>query len=99
MLDLVELDEDFLGRREGELSVGQKQRVALARALICPPRILLLDEPTSGLDGPLALRLLDTLRRIQRETRLTMIMATHRLEEVGHVGGRVLRMDKGKLEE
>lgn len=97
VLDLVELPPDFLARQESELSGGQKQRVALARALIRPPRVLLLDEPTSGLDAPLARRMLDTLRRIQRETRLTMLIATHRLEEVRHMEGRVFLFERGRL--
>lgn len=97
VLDLVELPQDFMTRREGELSGGQKQRVALARALIRPPRVLLLDEPTSGLDAPLARRMLDTLKRIQRETGLTMLIATHRLEEVRHMEGRVFLFEQGRL--
>lgn len=96
-LERVELGADFLTRREGELSVGQKQRVALARALIRPPQILLLDEPTSGLDAPLASRMLETLGRIQRETRLTMLITTHRLEELRQTGGRVFLLDAGRL--
>lgn len=96
-LAMVELPSEFLSRREDELSVGQKQRVALARALIRPPQVLLLDEPTSGLDAPLAARLIETLKRTQRETGMTVISATHRLEEVRQMGGRVILLMAGRL--
>ena len=96
-LDLVGLEAGFLKRTKEELSGGEKRRVALARALVRRPEILLLDEPTNGLDMPLARRLLDTLQKLRKREGLTIIMATHRLEEVRYAGGRVLVLASGRL--
>lgn len=77
-LELVGLDpREFMHRRVHELSGGQQQRVAIARAIVYEPGVLLLDEPLSHLDLKIRQRLLEELRRIQRETGATMVYVTH----------------------
>src|SRR5258708_1695193 len=78
---LAELEPILLDRLGDTLSVGQKQRVNIARALMTAPEVLLMDEPTSALDPETADRLMETVRRLSHERRLTVIMITHRLAE------------------
>lgn len=98
-LALAELDESLLSRPSGQLSVGQKQRANLARALVCRPEALLLDEPTAALDPPTARRLLETIRRLCRDTGLTVVMATHRVDEARTVADRAVMLAGGRVVE
>lgn len=92
--------EEFLDRRYGKLSGGQRRRADIARALINTPDILFLDEPTTGLDPASRKAIWETVRTLQRESGTTVLLTTHYMEEaaaadyvivMGH--GRIL--DKG----
>ncbi len=72
------------------LSGGEKQKVAIAAALALKPRILLLDEPTSQLDPRSAEEVLSTLVSLNRELKLTVVLAEHRLERVLPHAGQVI---------
>jgi zinc/manganese transport system ATP-binding protein len=71
---------DLAGEPFSSLSGGQKQRVLLARALACEPEILVVDEPLAGLDVATQRSLLDLLRRLKLERKLTVVMVSHRLK-------------------
>jgi len=73
-----------------ELSGGQQQRAAIARALIAKPGILLLDEPFSALDALTRADLQDQLLSIWRESRITIVMITHDVEEALLLADRVI---------
>jgi energy-coupling factor transport system ATP-binding protein len=73
--------EEIKGRLVEDLSPGQKQRVAIAGALAMRPRFLILDEPTSLLPVPVALRLISTVRDLNRRTGMGVLHVTHSMSE------------------
>ncbi len=88
---------DLMDCRVAELSGGQKQKVLLASVLATQPRVLLLDEPTSQLDPVAAEELLFTLRRINEELGLTVVLVEQRLERCYHLADRVVLMNDGRV--
>jgi len=84
-------------RRPNQLSGGQQQRVALARALVIRPDVVLLDEPLSNLDAKLRLEMRDEIRRIHRDTGITMVYVTHDQKEALSMADRVAVMDQGRV--
>jgi ABC-type Fe3+/spermidine/putrescine transport system ATPase subunit len=96
LLDLVRLPGKG-GRYPKQLSGGEQQRVAIARALAISPSLLLLDEPLSNLDAKLRSEMQEELRRVQRDTGVTMILVTHSQEEAFAMGDRVALMQSGSL--
>jgi ABC-2 type transport system ATP-binding protein len=89
---------EYLDRRVYTYSAGIKRRLDIARGMLHQPDILLLDEPTTNLDPLSAAKLRQLLARI-REQGKTMIIVTHRLEEVQKIGGRVGFMTRGRFKE
>ncbi|MER9583976.1 ABC transporter ATP-binding protein [Mesorhizobium sp. M0276] len=98
MLTLVRL-ESFAARLPGALSGGQQQRVALARALAYDPPILLMDEPLSALDKKLREEIQAEIRRIHRETGVTILYVTHDQEEALHLSDRIALFRDGRIEQ
>jgi ABC-2 type transport system ATP-binding protein len=79
-------------------SSGMKQRLALARGLMSDPEVLILDEPTRTLDPVACDDLIDlVMHRIYRDSRKTLLIATHRLEEAMRLCNKVLLINKGRL--
>ena len=77
------------------LSGGMKRRLMLARALIHKPKLLILDEPTAGVDVALRRGMWDYLRKLQKETGMTILLTTHYLEEVEALCEHVTILDHG----
>jgi putative ABC transport system ATP-binding protein len=94
---LAELDPSLLERPGDELSVGQKQRVNLARALMTSPEVLLLDEPTSALDPETSRSLMKTIQRLSEDRRLTIVVATHRVEDAKDYAQHALVLREGRI--
>jgi zinc transport system ATP-binding protein len=78
----------------GELSGGQQQRVLLARALVAQPEVLLLDEPTAALDPQIRDSFFETIRDLNRDARITVLLVTHDLGQIGQYATKLLYVDK-----
>lgn len=98
MVGEVGLDVEVLDREALTLSGGEKQRVTIARALLREPQALLLDEPTSALDPPHAALVVDTISRLRRTRRLSIVAVTHSPELVRQLGGTLLYLVRGRVE-
>ena len=83
-------------KRPAELSGGQQQRVAIARALVNEPDIVFGDEPTGNLDTETTGEIIELMRRLHREKRLTFIIVTHD-STVGNSAERVVLMRNGSI--
>ena len=95
VVGLLEKKNEYPAR----LSGGQKQRVAIARALAVDPKVLLCDEATSALDPKITGEILDLLKRINEERKLTIIIITHEMAVVEKICDRVAIIDDGNLAE
>lgn len=89
-LQQVELPLSFRLRYPHELSGGQRQRVALARALILQPKLLILDEPTSALDRTTQRAIVQLLRGLQQQHRISYLFISHDLQVVKALCQKVL---------
>ncbi|MGA7911111.1 MAG: ABC transporter ATP-binding protein [Candidatus Dormiibacterota bacterium] len=87
---------DRMKHRPTELSGGQAQRVAIARSMINRPSLILLDEPTGAVDTETAQQLVDLLKRVNQEDKVTIVVVTHDLEIAGQTG-RQIRLKDGKV--
>jgi peptide/nickel transport system ATP-binding protein len=98
-LKSVGLPEDAIMRFPHEFSGGQRQRIAIARALIVNPRFIVLDEPTSALDSSIQTQILNLLRRIQEERKLSYLFISHNVNVVKYMAERMAVMYSGKIVE
>ena len=89
--------DEWLDKEVQTLSGGQKQLLNLASVLVMRPEILILDEPTSQLDPIAAENFIQTVKKLNEETGITILMAEHRLESVLPLADKVLLMDRGRI--
>jgi multidrug/hemolysin transport system ATP-binding protein len=88
--------EEFIDRRYGTLSGGQRRRADVARALVNTPRVLFLDEPTTGLDPQTRLRVWNSLHEMQGREKMTVFLTTHYMEEAA-TADDVAIIDHGRI--
>ena len=89
--------KDRLNAYPHELSGGQRQRVMMAMALACEPELLIADEPTTALDVTLQAELLHTLKEIQQQKKMGLILISHNLEVVEKIAHSVVIMKNGEI--
>lgn len=87
--------DEWFGKNTAELSGGQKQLLNLASVMVMQPGVLLLDEPTSQLDPITASEFIGTVKKLNRELGLTVVIVEHRLEEVIPLADKLLVIENG----
>jgi peptide/nickel transport system ATP-binding protein len=93
----IALPAQRLGEYPHQLSGGMRQRAMIAIALSCNPRLLLADEPTTALDVTIQAQILELLRELQEELRMTVVLITHDLGVVAQYVDRVIVMYAGRV--
>jgi len=99
---ISEISEDldlnnFLDKKTGELSSGQKNRVSLAKSLINKPEILFLDEPTASLDPDIGDFVRNYIENYKLKNNITIVLASHNMREVERLCDTVIMMKKGEI--
>jgi len=87
----------LLTRKPKQLSIGQQQRVAIARALVKNPEIVMFDEPFANVDPVLKAELRQLVKRLHKEFNMTIVFATHDLDEAFALADRIAVLEKGRL--
>ncbi|MBX9137047.1 MULTISPECIES: energy-coupling factor transporter ATPase [unclassified Clostridium] len=97
-MEMVGLDyETYKDISPFDLSGGQKRRVAIAGVIAMEPKVLILDEPTAGLDPKGRDDILEQIRILHQEYKMTIVLVSHSMEDVGKLAERIVVMNKGKI--
>ena len=89
--------KEFLNKKTGELSSGQKNRVSLAKSLINKPKLLFLDEPTASLDPDIGDFVREYIEKYKKKNELTILLASHNMKEVERLCDSIVMMKQGKI--
>ena len=99
MLETVGLQPEYYFRFPHECSGGQRQRLGLARAIILNPKIIICDEPVSALDVSIQSQILNMLKQLQQQLKLTLLFISHDMSVVRYVSDRIGVMYLGTIVE
>lgn len=89
--------KQHLNRQGGLLSGGQQQQLAIARGLMCNPQAMLLDEPTEGIQPSIVQEIDETLRRINREKGITLLVVEQKIDFAKQLAQKFFIMEKGSI--
>lgn len=99
LMELVNLNKEYINKYPDNLSGGQRQRVVIARALAIEPKILVCDEPTSSLDVSVQSQIINLLKDLKEKKQLTIIFITHNLSIAKYLSDKIAVMYLGKIVE
>ncbi len=99
MLRTVGLSEEYYDRRPSQLSGGQRQRISIGQALITRPGLIIADEPVSALDVTIQAQIMELMRRLQEELRLSYLFISHDINVIYQMSDRIMVMKEGKIVE
>lgn len=96
-LKQVGIEDEYFYQSPFDLSGGQKRRVAIAGVLAMKPQVLILDEPTAGLDPKGRDEILDLVKKLHDEEKITVILVSHSMDDVANYVDRIFVMNAGRL--
>ncbi|MGX8794102.1 ABC transporter ATP-binding protein [Oceanobacillus sp. M60] len=99
LMETVGLGAHQIDRHPHEFSGGQRQRIGIARALSVDPKLIIADEAVSALDVSIQAQVINLLKKLQREFKLTYLFISHDLGVVRHISDRIIVMYLGKVVE
>jgi branched-chain amino acid transport system ATP-binding protein len=97
--DLLQMGglSDKAGRMVGELSHGDQRSTEIMMAIALNPRLLLLDEPTAGMGEQETFEIIQLIRRLHKDHKLTIVLIEHDMRVVFHLADRIMVLDQGKF--
>jgi branched-chain amino acid transport system ATP-binding protein len=97
--DLLQMGglSDKAGRMVGELSHGDQRSTEIMMAIALNPRLLLLDEPTAGMGEQETFEIIQLIRRLHKDNKLTIVLIEHDMRVVFHLADRIMVLDQGKF--
>jgi ABC-type glutathione transport system ATPase component len=97
MLRKVGMSEKYFTRRPSQLSGGQRQRISIGQALITRPGLVIADEPVSALDVTIQAQILELIRSLQEELKISFLFISHDINVIYQVSDRIMVMKDGKI--
>lgn len=99
MLKRVGLSEKYFKRRPSQLSGGQRQRISIGQALITKPGFVIADEPVSALDVTIQAQIMELMRKLQEEMKISFLFISHDINVIYQMSDRIMVMKEGEIVE
>lgn len=97
MLQRIGLDESYMNRKPSQLSGGQRQRISIGQALITRPAFVIADEPVSALDVTMQVQIMELMKKLQHELKVSYLFISHDINIVYQMSDRIMVMKDGKI--